>query len=300
MRRLNLASLSQASDLFFNRLLALVNPNSFVEFEINDEPLFLGDAPQADTSTIESSRPLMRKSREFRFKLVVKLMKNSKNECPPDLSANDESPGQERVEVDIANLDEAIRKSGKSKKEIFEAARVETKNYSNWKNGRRAYRKTLALVADELETDTRLLIKGGLPSPENRPVASAKLRKVTGRWIITGADIQAPPHFVYQPKPLGGAIELKQDEQGNIEGEGVDHDKAPLFFKGEFIGLDHLRGKYDVEHPRMSTVSGVLVAKFELCGTKITGFYLGRETGGYGQDFLLAKITLTLDGSRDD
>ena len=228
------------------------------------------------------------------------MAKKSKSVCTPDLSVSAESPGQERVLVNITNLDEAIRKSGKSKKDIFESAGVETKNYSNWKRGRRAYRNTLALIATVLQVETIALIQDATLAAVESPIASARIRKLSGDWIIEGGDIQAPPDFVYQPKILGGRIRFEQDELGHFVGVGVDHDQAPLTLNGQLIGPDHVRGEYDIEHPRMSFVSGVLVAKLELCGTKICGYYLGRETGGYGQDFLLGKVTLTLDGSRDD
>lgn len=89
---------------------------------------------------------------------------------------------------------------------------------------------------------------------------------------------------------------------GGIFGEGVDHDAAPLQFRGEFIGEDFLRGNYDIGHPRMSRVSGIVIAKLEASGTTMNGKYLGRVVDFYGAgiDFLLGWFQMTLVGSRDD
>ena len=232
------------------------------------------------------------------------------SDCPPDLtalgvnSANATRPGRERVDVNIDRLDEAIRKSARSLKDIFESARVEPKNYVNWRNGSRAFRKTLELIAIELSVDVRqLILDGSLPTFESVAVLP-KVRKLSGEWKLEGGDIKAPQYFDYaiEPKKLSGRIRLEQDENGGIFGEGVDHDAAPLHFEGEFIGEDFLRGNYDIGHPRMSRVSGVVAGKLESCGTIINGKYLGRVVDFYGPgiDFLLGWFQMTLEGSRDD
>lgn len=102
-------------------------------------------------------------------------------------------PGQERVDVNMDRLDEAIRRSGRSRKDIFESARVEPKNYVNWRKGSRAFRKTLELIAVELSVDVRQLIfDGSLPASESVAVLS-KVRKLSGEWKLEGRDIKATP-----------------------------------------------------------------------------------------------------------
>jgi transcriptional regulator with XRE-family HTH domain len=211
--------------------------------------------------------------------------------------------GQERVLVNVVRLDEAIRQSGKSQRELCETARIDPRSVANWRRGRHAYRTTLQLLAGVLGIDVRELIDDDSMPPLQEPgLPAPRYRKIVGKWIIEGGDIESPPFFEYliEPRPMGGHIQLRQDDNGQIFGEGIDHDQAPLRFRGQFIGPDHFRGQYDIEHPRMSAVSGVLVGKLEMCGTKVQGFYLGRETGGYGQDFLLGNFTLKLAGSRDE
>ncbi len=215
-----------------------------------------------------------------------------------------------RVYVNLKRLDDAIRETGRSERFICEDADIEPRNLANWRKGYKALRTTLELLAEVLEIDVReLIVDEQLSNSDAKvyrdlsPGSFANpftIRKISGHWRIEGEDIVAPPDFAYEvpPKNLGGMIEMFQDER-QISGKGVDHDQAPLIIEGAFIDPDHIRGKYDIEHPRIGILSGVLAATYQRCGTKITGHYLGREAGGYGQDFLLGRFTMTLEGSRD-
>lgn len=146
-----------------------------------------------------------------------------------------------------------------------------------------AFLASLTQIAEFLGVPTNYLII------DERPI-----RDCSGVWDASGGDIAVPGHFEYrnEPKLLTARVVVRM-EGVNVFGEGEDHDRDPLSFSG--IAKENgnvIVGHYSIENPRMH-VYGTLNLKFEGCGKRITGFYLGRETG-QGTTFILGSLELRL------
>jgi hypothetical protein len=149
----------------------------------------------------------------------------------------------------------------------------------------RALWQGLALVAEFLTVPLEWLVVRDGPIPPPR-------RNCAGEWHARGYDIIVPGHFDYPngPKFFEADVVVKV-HGGALTAEGLDHDKDFLSFFG------HLRedgnfivGNYTVANERLHAY-GTVNLRFESCGNRITGFYVGRETG-HGSTFILGNMVM--------
>lgn len=136
------------------------------------------------------------------------------------------------------------------------------------------------------------------PIPPEPPVIKPWIRTITGRWLIEGGDTSVEPHlrFDQQARNVRGHIEIKQDANGSIVGEGLDHDHDKILLEGQLIGEgSYVRGLYSLQNPRL-LVSGVFMLHVQENGREMTGALIQRETGQVAvHGLVLVQIVLKLD-----
>lgn len=136
------------------------------------------------------------------------------------------------------------------------------------------------------------------PIPPEPLVTKPWIRTITGRWLIEGEDSSVEPHltFVQQARNVRGHIEIKQDANGSIVGEGLDHDHDKIVLEGQLIGEgSFVRGLYSLHNPRL-LVSGVFMLRVQENGREMTGALIQRETGqDTANGLVLVQIVLKLD-----
>ena len=157
----------------------------------------------------------------------------------------------------------------------------------------RSYLGTLEILAKELDLPVDdLVVNEGI----EQVAPAASFRDCSGRWEVTGRDIVVEGHFEYPngPKTFAAEITIVIDpESCSVSAQGRDHDEDQLTFTGRVReNGNQIVGQYEIDNKRLH-VYGTVNAEYHSCGRRISGFYLGRDTG-HGTSFILGSLDLKL------
>ncbi|QDU00408.1 hypothetical protein V6x_00810 [Gimesia chilikensis] len=157
----------------------------------------------------------------------------------------------------------------------------------------RAYLNTLKILSDALDVSPENLIIDDTDLETGNKLA---IRDCSGIWQVIGQDIVVKEHFDYPngPKKIEAKIEIKVDlEKCKIFATGYDHDNDPLHFEGSiYENGNHIVGEYFVKNDRLH-VYGTLNLQYHGCGKRMSGYYVGRETG-QGTTYILGNLVMEL------
>jgi len=149
----------------------------------------------------------------------------------------------------------------------------------------RANPNLLNSVADFLEVQVEALIHREGPIPPRE-------RSCAGNWRARGDDIIVPGHFEYPAGVKFVEAEVSVRVMGEtVIAEGLDHDRDFLSFFGYTReGGNFIVGTYTVANEKLHAY-GTVILHFASCGDRMTGFYVGRDTG-QGSMFILGNMTM--------
>ena len=151
------------------------------------------------------------------------------------------------------------------------------------------YHDNLDILANTLEIDSESLVfKTNDDAETNGPV----YRDCSGKWRVTGTDIHVAEHFEYPNDPKGFVAEMTLEVHGSKFGsKGIDDDGDEQVFSGTLHeNGNFLIGAYRVKNNRMNAY-GSAVLQYLGCGTRMEGFYLGRDVG-QGGTFILGRLSV--------
>jgi len=148
-----------------------------------------------------------------------------------------------------------------------------------------AFRSKLSIAADffDVALETLVVHEGPL---------SPTVRSCAGTWRARGDDIAVEGHFEYPngPKWFEADVTLRVDGE-TVIAQGVDHNQDLLSFFGYVREAGNfIVGTYTIANDRLHDY-GTVILHFESCGKRMTGFYVGRDTG-QGSTYILGSMTM--------